>query len=222
MGYYNPYQGKMTQKDLRTRLSTPEPTTMPEQRTTTEDVLAAGADIGGRGIKHWNKFQKGKLDKSGILTSKGLQYTDPVSGVNLSMFRPKQGLQLGRWGKRLEFRPEAYDFLAKGIEGEDTLAGIDTTTSQYKASLPKAVETPFETGYGPDKNLKWEMDIELLEHPTQETLGEMVWQTTANVVRLELMALNHKEAREDLIKDLKSCEWYILCDAKGQLSLKEV
>ena len=89
-------------------------------------------------------------------------------------------------------------------------------------SLPKAVETPFETGYGPDKNLKWEMDIELLEHPTQEILGEMVWQTTANVVRLELMALNHKEAREDLIKDLKSCEWYILCDAKGQLSLKEV
>jgi len=89
-------------------------------------------------------------------------------------------------------------------------------------SLPKAIETPFDTGYGPDKNLKWEMDIELLEHPTQETLGEMVWQTTASVIRIELNALNNKEARKDLIKDLKSCEWYIVCDAKGQLSIEEV
>tara|TARA_R110002051_G_scaffold134971_1_gene207938 strand:- start:411 stop:758 length:348 start_codon:yes stop_codon:yes gene_type:complete len=89
-------------------------------------------------------------------------------------------------------------------------------------SLPKAVETSFETGYGPDKNLKWEMDIELLEHPTQEVLGKMIWQTTANVVRVELMALNHKEAREDLIKDLKSCQWYIACDAKGQISIEEM
>ena len=41
-------------------------------------------------------------------------------------------------------------------------------------SLPKEIDTPFDTGHGPNKNLKWEMDIELLEHPTQEVLGEMV------------------------------------------------
>jgi hypothetical protein len=94
-------------------------------------------------------------------------------------------------------------------------------------SLPKAVETSFETGYGPDKNLKWEMDIELLEHPIQEVLGKMIWQTTANVVRIELMGLHHKQkdgtlTNEELIKDLKSCKWYICCDAKGQISIEEV
>ena len=89
-------------------------------------------------------------------------------------------------------------------------------------TLPIAVQTNFDTGYGPDKNLKWEMDIELLDHPTQEIRGAMVWQTTAVVVRIELMALNHKESRKDLIKDLKSCEWYISCDANGQMSIEEV
>ena len=29
-------------------------------------------------------------------------------------------------------------------------------------SLPVAVETPFDTGHGPNKNLKWEMQIVLL------------------------------------------------------------
>ena len=89
-------------------------------------------------------------------------------------------------------------------------------------TLPKAVETPYDTGYGPEKNLKWEMEIELLEHPTQEVLGKMIWQTTASVVRLELMALHHKEARKDLLKDLTSCTWYILCDGTGQLSIEEI
>jgi len=89
-------------------------------------------------------------------------------------------------------------------------------------TLPKAVETNFDTGYGPDKNLKWEMDIELLEHPTQEVLGKMVWQTTAVVVRIELMALNHKESRKDLIKDLTSCTWYICSDANGQIYIEEI
>jgi len=28
-------------------------------------------------------------------------------------------------------------------------------------TLPKAVETPYDTGYGPDKNLKWEMEIRI-------------------------------------------------------------
>jgi len=89
-------------------------------------------------------------------------------------------------------------------------------------TLPKAVPTTFETGYGPEKNLKWEMEIDLLDHPTMEVLGKMVWQTTATVVRIELMALNHKESRKDLINDLKSCEWHIVSDANGQISIEEV
>ena len=97
-------------------------------------------------------------------------------------------------------------------------------------TLPVAIETPFDTGYGPDKNLKWEMEIELLEHPTQEVLGKMVWQTTAEVIRVEIMNLikmvnNKPQAKEnlkDLLKDLKECEWHILCDASGQLNLQEI
>ena len=97
-------------------------------------------------------------------------------------------------------------------------------------TLPVAIETPYDTGYGPDNNLKWEMEIELLEHPVQEVLGKMVWQTTAEVIRIEIMNLikmvnNKPEAKEnlkDLLKDLKGCEWHILCDATGQLNLQEI
>ena len=56
-------------------------------------------------------------------------------------------------------------------------------------SLPKQIETPFDTGYGEDGKSKWEMNIKLLEHPTQEVLGKMVWQTTASVIRVEIMNL---------------------------------
>ena len=98
-------------------------------------------------------------------------------------------------------------------------------------TLPVAIETPFDTGYGPDKNLKWEMEIDLLEHPTQEVLGKMVWQTTASVVRLEIMGIvtiahgqfeDSGKANKDLLKYLKSCTWYILCDATGQVSIEEI
>ena len=97
-------------------------------------------------------------------------------------------------------------------------------------SLPKEIETMFDTGYGDNKNSKWEMDIELLDHPTQETRGKMVWQTTALVIRVEIMNLiemvnNKPKAKEnlaDLLNDLKECQWNILCDANGQMSLKEV
>ena len=92
-------------------------------------------------------------------------------------------------------------------------------------TLPVAVETPYDTSYGPDKNLKWEMEIELLEHPTQEVLGKMVWQTTAAVIRLEIMALandSNKKDLENLLKDFQSCTWYILCDGTGQLSIEEI
>jgi len=97
-------------------------------------------------------------------------------------------------------------------------------------TLPVAIETPYDTGYGPDNNLKWELEIELLEHPVQEVLGKMVWQTTAEVIRVEIMNLikmvnNKPQAKEnlkDLLKDLKGCEWHILCDASGQLNLQEI
>jgi len=92
-------------------------------------------------------------------------------------------------------------------------------------TLPVEIETPFDTGYGPDKNLKWEMEIELLEHPVQDVLGKMVWQTTASVVRLEIMALmrsSNDKYNKDLLKDLTSCTWYIICDATGQVSIEEI
>jgi len=97
-------------------------------------------------------------------------------------------------------------------------------------TLPVAIETPYDTGYGPDNNLKWELEIELLEHPVQEVLGKMVWQTTAEVIRIEIMNLikmvnNKPQAKEnlkDLLKDIKECEWHILCDASGQLNLQEI
>jgi alkyl hydroperoxide reductase subunit AhpF len=83
----------------------------------------------------------------------------------------------------------------------------------YILSLPKEIETMFDTGYGENKNSKWEMDIRLLNHPTQETRGDMVWQTTAQVIRIEIMNLiemvnNKPKAKEnlaDLLKDLQGC-----------------
>jgi hypothetical protein len=92
-------------------------------------------------------------------------------------------------------------------------------------SLPKEVGTPFETGFGKNKNVKWEMDIDLLEHPTQEVLGKMVWQTTASVIRLEIIGLinlNDAKFHKELLNDLKSCEWHIVCDATGQIALEEI
>jgi hypothetical protein len=92
-------------------------------------------------------------------------------------------------------------------------------------SLPKEIETVFDTGYGENSNSKWEMDIELFEHPNQEIKGYMVWQTTASVIRLEIMNLVNEGTKEDcknLLVDLKSCEWYIACDANGQMSIEEV
>jgi hypothetical protein len=92
-------------------------------------------------------------------------------------------------------------------------------------SLPKEIETPFDTSYGENGKTKWEMDIELFEHPNQEIKGYMVWQTTASVIRLEIMNLVNEGTKEDcknLLIDLKSCEWYISSDANGQISIEEV
>jgi len=91
-------------------------------------------------------------------------------------------------------------------------------------TLPKEVETMFDTGYGENNNSKWEMEIDLLDHPTQEP-GQMVWQTTASVIRVEIMSLtqdNTKKNVDALLNDLQSSEWYIACDANGQMSIEEV
>ena len=96
-------------------------------------------------------------------------------------------------------------------------------------SLPKEVETSFDTGYGEHNNSKWEIEIELLEHPNQEP-GVMVWQTTAQVIRIEIMNLINrqdnqpkaKENLEDLLKDLQGCEWNIESDENGVINLAEL
>jgi len=93
-------------------------------------------------------------------------------------------------------------------------------------TLPKTIETPFDTGYGESNNLKWEMEINLISHPTQEVLGRMVWQTTASVIRLEIQKLvdtciNDKETKT-LLADFESSQWYIVSDANGQISIEEV
>jgi len=86
-------------------------------------------------------------------------------------------------------------------------------------SLPKEIETSFDTGFGKDDNSKWEINIELLEHPTQDVLGKMVWQTTASVIRLEIMSL---EQSKKVLDEFKESEWNIECNAKGQISLVEL
>jgi hypothetical protein len=96
-------------------------------------------------------------------------------------------------------------------------------------SLPKEVETTYDTGYGENNNSKWEMEIELLEHPNQEP-GVMVWQTTAQVIRIEIMALikmvhNKPKAKEDLenlLEDMQGCEWNIESDENGVINLVEL
>jgi len=92
-------------------------------------------------------------------------------------------------------------------------------------TLPIEVQTNFDTGYGELKNSKWEMDIKLLEHPTQEVLGKMVWQTTAQVIRIEIMALINNSSLDDidkLAKDWRTCTWFIVSDETGQVYIEEV
>ena len=92
-------------------------------------------------------------------------------------------------------------------------------------TLPKEVETTFDTGYGDNKNSKWEMDIDLLEHPNGTT-GLMAWQTTAEVIRKDIMYLiNSSNAKEleELKKDLfQKNYWSIEADEVGIINLVEL
>jgi len=98
-------------------------------------------------------------------------------------------------------------------------------------SLPREVETTFDTGYGENGKTKWEMDIELLQHPDQEVLGKMVWQTTAIVIRVEIYGLvigtgarakPSAAVLAELLKDLGSNNWEIQADERGVINLQEL
>ncbi len=90
-------------------------------------------------------------------------------------------------------------------------------------SIPKEVETTFNTGWGPGGikvdggGTKWEIEIELLEHPTQEP-GNMVWQTTAEVIRKDIMALDWEDA--SICADwARKKHWVIETDEVGIVNL---
>ena len=86
-------------------------------------------------------------------------------------------------------------------------------------SLPKEVETTFDTGYGENKNSKWEMEIDLLDHPTQDS-GKMVWQTTAEVIRKDIMCL---ERTPELEADwMRKKAWSIETDDNGIINIVEL
>jgi len=89
-------------------------------------------------------------------------------------------------------------------------------------SLPKEVETSFDTGYGEHNNSKWEMEIDLLEHPNQDP-GVMVWQTTAQVIRIEIMALVTLDLDDKIEKDwLRKDAWSIEADENGIINIVEL
>jgi len=92
-------------------------------------------------------------------------------------------------------------------------------------SLPKEVETGFDTGYGEHNNSKWEMEIDLLEHPNQDP-GVMVWQTTAEVIRKDIMTLVQISTTKELpalTKDLfQKNYWSIEADESGVINLVEL
>jgi len=89
-------------------------------------------------------------------------------------------------------------------------------------SLPKEVETSFDTGYGKNNNSKWEVEIDLLDHPTQEP-GRMVWQTTAQVIRVEIMDLITPSIPNELVKDWKRKNaWSIESDENGLINIVEL
>jgi hypothetical protein len=89
-------------------------------------------------------------------------------------------------------------------------------------SLPKEVETSFVTGYGDNNNSKWEIEIDLLEHPDQEP-GRMVWQTTAQVIRIEIMNLVTLDLDDKIEKDwLRKNAWSIEADENGLINIVEL
>jgi len=93
-------------------------------------------------------------------------------------------------------------------------------------TLPKMIETEFDTGYGPNKKTKWEMQVEVIKHPNGSK-GEMAWQTTAEVIRVQIynLVLECLETKFDLgelLKDLQLNKWEIIRDEQGLTGIKEI
>ena len=92
-------------------------------------------------------------------------------------------------------------------------------------TLPKIVESEYETGYGPNKMSKWEIEIDIIEHP-EGLKGNWFWQTTCEVVRVQIYNLvlecTSKKEKEDLRKDFSLNSWYIMRDEQGLTGIKEI
>jgi len=92
-------------------------------------------------------------------------------------------------------------------------------------TLPKIVESEFETGHGPNKMSKWEIEMDIVDHPAGLT-GHWFWQTTCEVVRVQIYNLvlecKTKKEEEALRKDFSLNPWIIKRDEQGLTGLKEV
>jgi len=93
-------------------------------------------------------------------------------------------------------------------------------------TLPKMIETEFDTGKGPNGKSKWEMQVEVIKHPNGSK-GVMAWQTTAEVIRVKvyglvLEALDNKFDLGELLKDLQLNNWEIIRDEQGLTGIKEI
>ena len=131
MGYriFRPAQQGIPQKKVATE-------TPPE--TGGIGNLGVGITAGSKGMGIWNKIQKQKLENSQIFSNPSFKLDD-----NKNIFRPKSGVNVGRWGKRLEINPEAYDTLTnsdiikrlsdQGIKGRDISDLMGAKHKDYKA-----------------------------------------------------------------------------------------
>jgi len=93
-------------------------------------------------------------------------------------------------------------------------------------SLPKMIETEFDTGFGPNNVSKWSIELEVIKHPNN-ILGKMEWHTTAEVVRLQIYGLvleagERKALLNELLKDLGTNNWEIERDEQGLTGINEL
>ena len=91
-------------------------------------------------------------------------------------------------------------------------------------SLPREFSQHHETGHGEDGHSKWELDINLIKHPRQDS-GKMVWHTVAWVIREEIIRImNENKNHKKLLEELKEEFHYIyrtevgmnLCDEEPE------
>lgn len=78
-----------------------------EERTSKTDVATMGLGIGQKAYKFREGVIARKLANSGLTTDTNLTYK--VGDKDLRMFKPKSGINLGRYSKRYEVDPGYYD-----------------------------------------------------------------------------------------------------------------